>query len=156
MNDKQKLFIVILGLAIAYAAGMYTDRVVETKVTKIQSTKTESQELDKKDKNTHKVTKTVTIKAKDGSSTTTVTTDTTTEVKDIDKKESETLKKSKTVTDTKSAGKLNISLLASYDLMNPKVPAVGLSVSKEVLGPVTAGVWGLNSGIIGISIGLDF
>ncbi len=62
--------------------------------------------------------------------------------------------RSTTITPTKRST-LNISALASADIKN-FIPVYGLSVTKEVLGPITVGGFGLSNGVIGISVGLDF
>lgn len=159
MTDKTKIILSVISLAVAFAVGRYSSNEAETKVMKESIvSKTNTVEQEQKDKSVHEVTKTVSKKAKDGSSVTMTTTDMTTEVKDKDQKEVDTIKKEdKLVTDTKKPGsRLNISVLASINLAAPKVPTVGLLVSKEILGPVTAGVFGYSNSVIGFSLGLDF
>lgn len=51
--------------------------------------------------------------------------------------------------------KFNISLLASYDFKEFK-PIYGISANKEVLGPLTLGVFGLTNGTVGLSVGMNF
>ncbi len=52
---------------------------------------------------------------------------------------------------------LNLSALATVD---PKagryVPIYGISVTKEVFGPFTAGAFGLTNGTLGLSVGINF
>lgn len=54
----------------------------------------------------------------------------------------------------KSPG-VNISALAGIKLFDFKDPVYGLSVNKQILGPVTAGVWGFNTLTFGVSLGLN-
>lgn len=51
---------------------------------------------------------------------------------------------------------LNVSVLTGYGSFNLANPYYGISVSKEVFGPITAGVFALNSGILGLSVGVNF
>jgi hypothetical protein len=52
---------------------------------------------------------------------------------------------------------LNISALVANDFSRGVlVPTYGVSVSKQLLGPVTVGGFGLTNGTIGISIGINF
>lgn len=52
---------------------------------------------------------------------------------------------------------LNVSALVGNDFSRGVFKVVyGVSVSKEVLGPVTVGIYGLTSGTVGVSIGLNF
>lgn len=155
MTDKQKIIIAALAIAGAFVAGRYSD-TVDTKTTIHAVTKTNVEDDTQKDKNTHETTKTITKKARDGSVTTVTTTDTVTELKSKEDKDTQIVKTLDKTVETKSGSKLNVSLLASYDITNPKVPSLGLSVSKEVLGPVTAGIFGYQNGVVGVSIGLDF
>ncbi len=52
---------------------------------------------------------------------------------------------------------LSVSALAT---VNPKLgryePVYGISVSKEVFGPFTAGAFGLTNGTLGLSLGINF
>lgn len=53
--------------------------------------------------------------------------------------------------------KANISLLAGTDLSErPLAPVFGVSITKEVLGPISVGIFGLNNGVAGVSVGLSF
>lgn len=55
------------------------------------------------------------------------------------------------------AKNLNVSALVANDFSTSIIrPVYGVSVSKEVLGPVTVGVFGLTSGVVGVSLGLNF
>lgn len=148
MSTKTMVIIYILSIAVATAVGRYT---VSSNVIKTKEVTTEEQK--QADKDVHTVTKTVVVKQPDGKEVTTTVTDTKSETEIKDEKQSNT--KEQVV--IKATAKINVSLLGSYSFQTPtKVPAVGLSISKEILGPVTAGVWGMNNGTLGVSIGLDF
>ncbi len=90
----------------------------------------------------HTTTTIVTVKKPDGTTTTTEKID------------------SKTKTNTvvvPPRPKLNVSVLVANDFSKNSVqPLYGVSISKEVLGPVTAGAFALTNGTIGVSIGVNF
>lgn len=91
----------------------------------------------------HTVTTIVTTKNPDGTTKITETIDSKT--------------KTKTLVQVPQTKRLNVSVLVANDFSNsvPK-PLYGVSVTKEVLGNVTLGIFGLTSGVIGGSIGYDF
>lgn len=69
----------------------------------------------------------------------------------------------KTETDNKTSvvakkATTNISALIGNDFSRSGIlPLYGVSVSKEILGPVTLGVFGLiTNGVIGLSVGVNF
>lgn len=94
-------------------------------------------------KNTH--TETTTIKQPDGTVKTVTVTDTSKQVS----------KDTKTSV-APNVSKVNVSLLSGYDYAYTSRPVYGVSISKEVIGPVTAGVFGLSNGIVGVSVGVNF
>ncbi len=51
---------------------------------------------------------------------------------------------------------LNVSLLAADNINDGLKPLYGVSVSKQIAGPLTAGLFLLSGGTIGVSIGLNF
>ena len=102
-----------------------------------------------RDKDTRTQTVVTTVKSPDGTVKTVETRDTTTSIK--------TEIKQVNTTAVKSPPKLNISALVGNDFSQRSiVPLYGISIQKEVLGPVTVGAFGLTNGTIGISLGLDF
>lgn len=55
------------------------------------------------------------------------------------------------------ANKSNLSILAGSDFTQSQIkPLYGLSFSKEVIGPVTLGVFALTNSTVGVSIGYSF
>ncbi len=98
-------------------------------------------------KNNHTVVTTITTKSPTGDIKTTRTVDSITKSKTTEKSPSPPAKKP-----------LNVSALAGYDFSSPRSlsPIYGISVNKEVLGPLTVGAYGLTNGIIGVSIGVNF
>jgi len=94
----------------------------------------------------HTVTKTIVTKAPNGASVTTTTTE------------------SNTVIDNKSCNKtlpppslFNVSVLMSQDYTSKEFkPTYGISVSKQVFGPLRLGAFGFTNHVAGLSLGLDF
>ncbi len=51
----------------------------------------------------------------------------------------------------------NVSGLVGNDFSQGLIkPIYGVSVSREILGPVTVGAFGLSNGVLGLSVGLNF
>lgn len=159
MATKYKVMIVLAYTLVAVAVGRYTvpEKVkIETKIVEVEK-KTDKDVENKTDKK-HKQTIIVKNVKPDGASTTTTT------ITYDDNKES---KKNDTVTDNKSVttdtskevvrgdSKVTISALAGASI-STGLPAYGLSVTKPILGPLTVGLWGLNNGTCGGSVGITF
>ena len=149
MTIRTELLVASIGLLTAFAAGRYSVSAPEVKTDQTSSSVDNKQT----DKNSHVQTIIVTIKDPSGAekTTTTITKDTTTQVKDKD------------VLNTTFAqdvippkrNTLNVYALAGVDVKTPGV-VYGVSVTKQVLGPISVGAWGLTSGIVGVSLGLSF
>lgn len=138
MQSKIKIGIVLTLSALSFAFGRYS---VKEKVVTVTKEVIKEKEQDK-----HRVT--VITKKPSGEETTTITEDTKTQ----------TDTKSLDITKEVDQGKkvmTNISALAGIDF-NTKKEAYGLSASREFLGPVTIGAYGMTNGIVGISIGVNF
>jgi ribosomal protein S25 len=148
LSFKTQVIAALLLILVSFAVGRYSvsqPNIKTQDVSKIQET-------DKQAKDTHTQTKTVVDKLPSGETKTTTTTDTTILTKTQDTVK-DTQSYSQSVTSSKS--KLNVSAIAEYDLKRGGLN-YGISVEKEVLGPITAGLYGLNNGTIGVSIGLNF
>ena len=155
MENKYKVAICAVALLVSFAAGRYSNVGGEI-FKKLSQTKTVAKEDNKQDKTIHYITITTTSKNPDGTVSSITKTDLVSETK-IDDKKSEKVDTKEVTKDVKSSeAKVSVSLLTSYNLKSPTVPAVGLSISKEILGPVIAGIWGFNNGTIGLSLGLEF
>ena len=149
--NKREVSLVLIGLLATFAAGRYS---VQDKpaVKIIQTVQQETKQDEKKD--THTITKVLYIKEPNGAVETTTTMDTV--VADhVDTKVDEVVHTQETITPVKRS-KINLSVIAAENLTSPGIPLYGMSIQKEVLGPLTAGVWALNNGTVGISIGIDF
>lgn len=151
MSLKYKIIIVIAYTATAVAMGRYLtpEKIkIETKIVEV-----EKKTVDKND-NKHKHTVITEIDNKDGSKETKTdivyTDEKTTAVTDDVNKTTDTVKEI-----TKGSDKVTISALGGFDF-NTLKPVYGASVSKPLLGPIAIGAWGVSSGQVGISIGLQF
>jgi len=141
--------ILLLALILAltfFALGRYTSTQAKT-VTQTQT------KVDETTHDTVKTHETVTEKkSKDGTDTIVTVIDTAAQANtkiDLDTQ-------SKSII-TKASPRTNISALAATSIHNPfGPPQYGLSVNREVLGPITIGAFGLTGGTFGISIGLNF
>lgn len=157
---KIRIIGAVILFASAFAAGRYTtpERIeirketVTVEVEKKQTTKDQKIEQNKKkteveitrpDGTKIKKTVTETDKKKDTQIEQTVE-------REKDTKETET----KIVENPR---RLTISVIGGPNFTDLKSPlAFGGHISRPFLGPITLGVWGLNSGVGGLSLGLQF
>lgn len=146
METKTKVIIAIVALSAAFATGRFLTPV---------KTVINTVEVEKKTEDSHKEKhkKTVIIERPDGSKETTITDDV-----ESDKKSTDDKKSSSDTEITKTSSRLNISALAGGQISfsQPMPIALGASVTKDILGPISLGVWGLSNGVGGVSIGLTF
>lgn len=148
LSAKTKIIIAAVVVMTTFALGRYS-------VNQTPAVHTVADSKTNKDINKDKDTHTVTTITKKPDGTITETIDKTTETKSQEKDQIIS-HVDQTVTPPKQS-KLNISVLGANDFNRGiLIPTYGLSVSKEVLGPVTIGVFGLMNGVVGISVGLDF
>lgn len=150
MTLKTKIIIAAISLLASFSIGRYSARSADVKLTEEVKTNSQTNET----KNTHTKTTITETKQPDGADTKVTVID---QVKDdvIAKKDDSVTGIQKTVTSKGST--LNISILGANDFSRGLlVPTYGISVTKEVLGPITVGAFGLMNGVIGVSIGLDF
>lgn len=150
MENRTKILLVILAITVSFAAGRWSVSNPDTKVTEV----TKVDEKKELNTDTHSKRMSVTVEEPSGKKTTTtvVDSDTSTKIKDDKKTNSQV---STEVTQAKHKT-LNISALAGYQLPGTLSPVYGVSINKEVLGPVTVGAYWINNGTIGLSLGLDF
>lgn len=149
MNLKYKIITVIVVLATTFAAGRYS---VPSQSKKIVETTTEAKK-DIEIKAVHTKKTVVETKKPDGTITFITTVDQTVG----DTKTETDAKKEILQETTKDIRKtFNISVIGANDFSRSPALTYGLSVSKEVLAPITIGAFGLRNGVIGLSIGLDF
>ena len=149
LSTKTKVILVSAGLIISFASGRYSVSKPEIS-TNTKADTTLQQEVDKQ-LNTQTVI--VYEKAKDGTEKTTETiTDLSREETVAKEKESEA--QVTTVTPPKN-NQYRVDVLAGIGITNP-YPVYGASVSKQFIGPISLGAWGLSNGTVGLSIGVSF
>jgi len=57
----------------------------------------------------------------------------------------------------KNSSRLNVSALGGVDFSKGYAqPVFGAAVTKDIVGPVSIGIWGLSNGTIGASVGVSF
>lgn len=150
MNNKTKVIIAIVGLAASFAFGRYSVNDPEVKT----SIKGKEDVTKSVDKDTKKRSTTTVTESPDGSkSTTTVTEEETSERRDTAKSRETSIDQSSVPVVRRT---LNVSALVGVRAFDNLQPIYGASITKEVLGPITVGVWGLSSGTGGVSVGLSF
>jgi len=138
-------------ILLAFTAGRYSMQQTKVEITKTQQTQ---KNIDQ-DKKTNTETIVTTIKTPDGTIKTIKDTKT---IADIitDTKIDTTASLTQVVTPPK-INTLNISALIANDFSRGiLVPTYGISITKQILGPVTVGGFGLTNGVIGVSIGFNF
>ncbi len=137
LSVKAQIITLLAVATVAYAAGLHnTPKSIESS----------KEEEVKRETNTHEVVETVQLTS--GEIHTTKTTDRSSTT-DKTKKEDKRV--------VSQASKINISALVAKNLRNNDEPILyGVSVSKEVAGPITAGIFGLSNGTVGLSLGINF
>lgn len=148
--DKTKVVVVIVALAVSFATGRYS--VPKNTQDEIKESTTQTKDLEK-DK--HKKIVTVEVDSKDGGKqiTTTTTEDTATKVDTTKDKITD-----KTESTETGGSTLNISVLGA---LHPSFfggdnnLVYGGAITKQLIGPLTLGVFGLSSGVVGVSFGLN-
>lgn len=140
MFSKLQEFIILALMILSFGLGYgFRNSLSSTAVSQTSQTK-----------DNHTVVTTVTTKAPNGDVKIVKTIDS-----DI---KTNILKEVKVTVPAPPASKFNVSALAGVDVSHLRSlqPIYGVSVSKQVFGPVTAGAFGLTNGIIGVSLGVSF
>lgn len=151
MPTKVKVLISVVVLVITFATGRWsaTQKTVTTTKTVAQT------DVKANTKDTHTKTTITETKQVNGASMRVTVIDQVSDDKSTEN--DDTVTSQKTVSVPVSKSKLNISVLGAEDFSRGFTqPTYGLSVNKEVLGPLTVGAFGLMNGTVGISVGLDF
>lgn len=156
MSNRTKIIIAVIALAASFLAGKYTTPAKV--VTEIKTVEVEKK-VEQKDVEKEKHKKTVIVKNKDGSSTTTITDDSasTDRSKTTDDVAKRTDEKKEV---TRDGALTSISILAGLQV--PFDPSTtlsqikyGIHVHKEILGPITVGAFGFTDRTFGLSMGLN-
>lgn len=156
MNTKQTIGIAASCLVLGFAFGHYF-RPVEVKETDKIVTTDKKQDMTVTDTKQNEHKRTVIVEEPNGKKTTTIE-----DVIDSDNHKTnvaidtskETEDKSKITIN--STSKLNISLLAGVSsFLNSPTLIYGVSFSREVLGPITLGLYGFTNKSGGVSLGIN-
>jgi len=153
MTTKYKVIVAVSVVIISAAIGRYTapEKIkIETKTVEVIK---EVKVKDTTKAKTYKKTEDI----KPGGEKITVTTVTESDKTDVDNTAVITATKAESKTITEGTGKLNISALAGTNVTNPGNGMLyGVHISKDILGPLNIGIWGLNNGTAGCSVGITF
>lgn len=143
--------IIIMSLLTAFACGRYS---VNTKPNTASSStvNTDTRETDSKNSQTH--TTITTTKAPTGEVKTVTIIDTATSDK-ITEQQTQTIKDLQTIVSA-NRSTLNVSALVANEFTDGLKPTYGVSVTKQVIGPVTVGAFLLTNSTVGLSLGLNF
>lgn len=156
LTKKQALSVFGL-LIVSFAIGRYSSpsKIVETEKL---TTNTDSTTDINKDTHRNKITKTTIVKNKDGSETITKISKDVADTNTISKNNTVSSSAKETTKETTySKGSLNLSALAAKNVhsLTSELKYGGM-VSRNILGPITMGAFGLTDGTIGVSMGLSF
>lgn len=137
MSLKYKLLILTFSLVLSFSLGRYSATSKSTPQTQETT-------------NTGEKIHTVTVITEDhGKKVTEVTQDET-----VNTTSKETTKS--TIQSAPKQSNFNVSVLGGVLVQTRPDLVYGVSVSKQVIGPITGGLFGLSNGILGVSIGLNF
>jgi hypothetical protein len=157
MQRKTKIIIAVVAVATAFATGRYTVPTKVIEVTKVVEVEKKTKDKDQKvDKDTKKTT--TIVEEPTGKKTTTIV-----EEDKVNKDTSTKETDDKTKTDNSFKEVLKSSPLSVSALFGGPLPGsgpfqmvYGLHVSKQVLGPITVGAFGMTNRTVGFSLGLNF
>jgi len=155
-SNKSVVILVCIGLLVAFASGRWSapDKIKTVVQTVTVEKKTDEKKTDTSD---HKRYTTIETTKPDGTKTKTTTITDDRDIKSIDQSTdntSTTQTKSKEV--DKSSSKFTALFLAGLNITSPGIPIYGVSVSRNLLGPIVVGVFGMTNKTAGLSIGLTF
>lgn len=159
-SSRSRLLYSVVALVVAFAFGRYTapDRIeikreiVTVEVENKQTQKDQSIDQNKKTTEIH-------VTRPDG---TTFKKKITQTEKKTDTQLNQTIEREKDTTQRESkvvetSRRLSVSVIAGPDFTNFAAPIVfGGHISRPFIGPISLGIWGLNSGVGGMSLGLQF
>lgn len=160
MTTKAKVSLLVAIVLLSFAVGRYTTPTkTSTKVETVEVEKKSSQVDSDSNVNKHKESTTKEVTRPDGTKETTTTTveDTTRDKKtsqsSSDERSSDQTSEKEVV---RLGGGVNISVMVGALVTDAfRSPTYGASFSKELLGPITGGVWFLTNGTVGASLGLN-
>lgn len=137
------LIAVLIGAALGYGL---MPKKIETKTVTVETKQTEAE------RNKHKETTTTEVVKPDGTKETVTKT---VEDSETQKKTDATRASEAESVTTYGHGGFGASVLAGIRV-GDAVPDYGLLINKNVLGPINIGAFGFKSGVVGLSLGLQF
>lgn len=149
MSNKIVVLIVLILILVSFMVGRYSVNPPAVKDTQIVTQDTQTQIKEEK----HVIVHTITVKEPSGVERTETTTESDTHIDKDKNTESQTVVEHESTLQKRS--EVNISGLIASDLNDIK-PVYGLSVSKEIIGPITVGLFGFTNGTLGVSVGINF
>lgn len=161
LTTRNKIIIVTSGMILSFAAGRWLTPVkikTETKIVTIEK-KVEDKKISSTDDKHIKTTITEVHKPDGTQTKTTVTEDTSVAQLKVDDNKQDDVKSTSdtTKTITKESSKLHISALLGVNVLNPSSGlSYGALVSKDIVGPLNIGLFGLSTGQAGASVGVSF
>jgi hypothetical protein len=160
MSNKKKIIIGIILAVVIFALGRYSatysSKTESTKSTADEKKSSEKEEESKKKKQTRKE-----ITRPDGTKEVIIVDEEETKKK---KSDTDSSKKSETSTEKKevvsgSKSRLTLSVLGGTKLSfsgEALTPVYGGMISKDLIGPINMGLFGLSNGLAGVSLGVSF
>lgn len=155
MTTRAKIIIVSIAILAAFATGRFTvpEKVrIETKYVKVEK-KTEKTVTDKDTKKKTVIHEVTHPDGKKEKITEIVEESESTTKKNTKEKIAEKNESSKEV--TRGDSKVTVSVLSAISTSGG-LPDFGLAITKPVLGPITIGIFGFRSALVGASLGLTF
>lgn len=152
---------IMLSIIIAFAIGRYSapkhEKIEESSQ---QSNATVEKEDKDVDQDKHKETTVTQVVSPDGTKSTVTKvvedTKTNTEIKVVDKSNSTQSKSSTTELSDDPITSVMVLAGAKAHVIGLDPPVFGLSITRNILGPITVGAWGLSDRTVGLSLGLSF
>lgn len=154
MTTKTKVIISTVVILISFAAGRFSspEKIkIETKIVEVEK------KISKTDKKKDTRVKVVTVERPDGTKETTKTIESTATSQNTSASSKSSDSHSVNET-TRSSSRLNLSVLGgvSYSPFVGVKPVVGGHISKDIVGPISVGIWGTSNIEGGISLGVTF
>jgi hypothetical protein len=151
MSTKAKILLSALVILVSAAVGRFT---APEKIKTVEVEKQTNSAKDDSEKDIHKKVVETKVTQPDGTVTDTkVTTDDSVLSNKSTDTSVTTDEKSKEI--VRSSGVLRVQALIGTPITNPSL-TYGASVSRNLIGPISVGVFGLSSGMVGGSVGIDF
>lgn len=158
MSNKYWGIALALGLTVSFAIGRFTaPESIKTETVKTED-KTQNKDVVVDQQKHKQTTTTETVKPDGTKETTTVTTEDTNTDKKSDTVTTDNVSEITTKEVIKDTSKLSVSLLTGVNISSGSQFKMiyGGHITKNMLGPITGGIWVMTDGTGGVSLGLSF